>query len=300
MDSKGNRIPPEYLVGESALKGMLAEVSCTPKPGLVDRNDPGANKDMDYCLFMFSSSVLGAGFSRFAQLGYQHEGPFPDLLQNVRELGKKIEKRMFRVTKGVNTQKGLLFLMGLICASAGSIINEGISLSPENICTRISQITEGIVERELFSLISKNRLSGLTRGEELFLEHGIRGIRGEVEDGLPSVLKYGLVYLKEALSRGMSMNDSGINALLGIMSQAEDTNIMSRSSPEYLENTVRKLASNALNAGGMGTTEGRGYILYLNDLFKRKNINPGGSADLLAVTFTLYFLSLPELESEIW
>ncbi|GEM_PF-5288128 len=70
--------------------------------------------------------------------------------------------------------------------------------------------------------------------------------------------------------------------------------------PEHLENTVRKMASNALNAGGMGTAEGRGYILYMNNLFTRKNINPGRSADLLAVTFTLYFLSLTELESEIW
>ena len=39
-------------IGALAVEAMLYEVSATPKPGLVDRNNTGAHHDMDFFTFM--------------------------------------------------------------------------------------------------------------------------------------------------------------------------------------------------------------------------------------------------------
>ena len=45
-------------VGRLAVEAILVEVSVTPKPGLVDRNNSGAHKDMDFFTFMKSAASL--------------------------------------------------------------------------------------------------------------------------------------------------------------------------------------------------------------------------------------------------
>ena len=40
-----------WKIGAWAVESMLMEVACTPSPGLVDRNNAGAHKDMDYFTF---------------------------------------------------------------------------------------------------------------------------------------------------------------------------------------------------------------------------------------------------------
>ena len=42
-------------IASLAIEAMLYEVSATPKPGLVDRNNCGAHKDMDFFTFMSSA-----------------------------------------------------------------------------------------------------------------------------------------------------------------------------------------------------------------------------------------------------
>ena len=42
----------------AAVRGLLYEVSTTPKPGLVDRNNSGSHKDMDFFTFLDSSASL--------------------------------------------------------------------------------------------------------------------------------------------------------------------------------------------------------------------------------------------------
>ena len=50
------------------------------------------------------------------------------------------------------------------------------------------------------------------------------------------------------------------------------------------------MASEALELGGIETAKGRESILKMDELFISENINPGGSADLLAATVTIHFL----------
>jgi len=277
-------------IGSIVLKSILLELSCTPKPGLVDRFNSGANRDMDFNIFIQSTSALAYGFYQLTQLGMDYSNKNETMLLSLRKIGLDIEKKMFEATGGINTQKGLIFLEGLICVSAGSLDKEGMLLSPENICQRVKKISEGVVHKELGSLCYSFQEGKLTHGEKLFLKYGVTGIRGEVERGFPTVREKGLPTLQVGLKDGLSFNDASVQSLIHIMTVAEDTNVIYRSNLDFLKNYVQEKAREIIDLGGMYTSKGRKSIQDLDKYFIKKGINPGGSADLLAVTIALHYL----------
>lgn len=285
--------PPEVeRIGVGALEAMLMEVACSPAPGLVDRFNSGAHADMDFFTFVQSSSVLGGAMHRCAMAGWQHEGESPALLPVLRRIGIEAEREMFAATGGVNTQKGLLFLMGIIAAAAALTLRAG--RGAEEVETAIlgeaAAMCSGIVERELLPLRHSHPARKLTAGERLFLEHGVTGVRGEIESGMPVIVEQGLPRFREARAAGLSVNDAMVHALLGLMTATHDTTILHRHDMATLQE-VRRLAKEILAQGGMLSDEGRRQIEALDEEFSRRRISPGGSADLLAITYFLDFMS---------
>ena len=279
-------------IGSIVLRSILLELSCTPKPGLVDRLNSGANQDMDYNTFILSTSSLVSGFYQMLRLGVNFSGESSKLLIELRKIGRVMEKRMFEASGGINTQKGLIFLEGLICTSAGILDKKRENLSTENICQKVKEVCNGIVDKELKILNQHSKDKKLTHGEILFLKYGITGVRGEVERGFPTVRENGLPALQKGLKEGLSFNDASAQALLNIMTISEDTNVIFRSNLDFLKEEVQLKAKKIIDMGGMYTDRGRKNIHDLDRYFIEKGINPGGSADLLAVTITLHFLSL--------
>lgn len=276
-------------IGEIALRAMLYEVSASPKPGLVDRYNNGAHRDMDFFTFMASSAALSSGMVAMARLGFEHEGKIELLLPKLRGAGKKAEDRMMRATRNVNTQKGLLFAMGLACGVCGYLCKGGEKITLEKICREISEMTEGIVQKELNPLLfgEKERMS-LTAGEKLYIKYKVEGIRGEVEKGLPTVRKYGFPAFVDCIERGCSVNDAALHALLNIMTAVEDTTILHRHDLEVLQ-FVHERAREVIDAGSVFTNKGRQMIAAMDEEFCRNNISPGGAADLLALSIAIYF-----------
>lgn len=283
-------------IGQYAVMSLLYEVSATPKPGLVDRYNQGAHKDMDFFTFMSSSASLIYFFSDCAKLGLEYAGRNPEeLFQALRSMGKKAEIAMLEATGGVNTHKGLIFSLGTICAAASCCIEENgtgkidaDAMCANAICTKVSLMTKGLCLSELASI---KETEGLTHGEKLYIKYGLRGIRGEVEDGFPTVRKHSLpIYKKlKALNR-YSINDILVQVLIHIMEVNEDTNIAARCNMEVLEE-VKQYAGCVLEAGGMFTAQGVQMINDMDRDFIARNISPGGSADLLAVTVMLDLIS---------
>lgn len=273
-------------IGEIALCSMLYEVSVSPSPGLVSPISRGAHEDMDFFTFLKSTSSIAYYLPLFVQIGIDYDN---DILKRIRKIGVKAENNMFKATCGVNTQKGLLFLIGIICASAGVCVKKGVTLNRFNISKECSYICKDIVKNEL---INVDKSKKLTNGESIFLKYGIQGIRGEVERGIPTVLEYGLPALEDALNQNLHIKDALSHSLINIMTAVEDTTVINRCGISGLER-MRNLAKEAVRLGGMKTKDGRDYIKYMEDVFVRENISPGGAADILAVTLFIY-----ELEKE--
>jgi len=279
-------------IGEIALKSILLELSCTTKPGLVDRFNSGANQDMVFTTFINSTAAIAYGLYQFVRLGIDNTDKIEEILPHLRKIGIGMERNMFEATGGINTQKGLIFLEGLICTAAGSLIKEGKKLSPEQICQKIKKICKGIVDKELKILYGSSLRKKLTNGERLFLKYGISGIRGEAERGFPTVREKGLPALRAGLKDGLSFNDASVQSLISIMTIAEDTNVIIRSNLSFLHKEVQTRAKEIIELGGMYNLKGRRKINTLDRYLIKKGVNPGGSADLLAITITLYYFSL--------
>ncbi len=272
--------------GNLAVKALLMEVSCTPKPGLVDRSNSGAHRDMDYTTFRKSIAALTVPLLQMEEAGKNHRGGIGELLPELRRLGRAGEERMFWATNNVNTHRGALFTMGILTAAASYQSKQGNKISAEKLYQATAELCEGIVEKELYHLKNEKK-DRLSAGERLFLKYGTTGIRGELERGLVSVREAGLPLYEKALSDGLSVNDSLIQALLGLMTRVEDTTVLNRHDAGALQ-FVRKTAAAALRKGGMRSPEGRKYVREMDEIFIGKNISPGGSADLLAATYFIY------------
>ena len=272
-------------IGEAAALGMLFEAAASPSLGLVSPYSNGCHKDMDYFTFLRSTSSIAGIMPICAQIGIDYE---KDLLPKLRAVGMYGEKNMFNSTKGVNTHKGALFLLGIISCAAGRCLNLSIDINRQNMAKQCSIIADNIVEREL-ETINEDTNINLSNGERIYKKYGIKGIRGEVQNGMPSVINIGLPMYEDAKQLNLSESDCLVNSLLGIMSCAEDTTVINRCGIKgYIK--MKEMAKKAIDLGAMKTCEGKKFVQGMDRLFIDNNISPGGAADLLAATVMIYNL----------
>ena len=157
----------------------------------------------------------------------------------------------------------------------------------------------GIISAEDVALIIQTDLqagSPDTVGLRLFAESGIQGIRGEVAQGLPSVGKLGLPIYLDLKRQGLPTEQAGSVTLLHLIGHVEDTNMISRGGLDGAkEGKDRALA---LLAGDPIPSQRQ--IESLDDWFIRRNLSPGGCADLLAAIYFVERLSFePALDPEL-
>jgi len=286
---KGMIIQPlAFNIGSDITKAILLEATCTPKPGLVDRNNAGAHRDMDLFTFMISTAAISQYMVIAAQIAIDHRGDLKDLLPKLRSIGLSAEETMYLSTNNVNTQKGLIF-SGMLISGAASYISsrETGNLKTNRILSVIQEMTQGLVEKELMQM-DKNQ-EKVTSGEWLFIDLGVTGIRGEAEKGFPNA-DAALQVLQKALSNDISLERSMIMALLFLMTRVDDTNILARHGSEVLT-WVRKEANNLLLSDDPYTDEWLDRVNSFDQELIEQNISPGGCADLLAVTLMLHFLT---------
>lgn len=269
-------------IGAAAVRSLLYEVSITPKPGLVDRENSGSHWDMDFFTFLDSAASLQPYFVSCARIGLQTQDAAPEkTFAALRLPGKLAEQAMMEATGGVNTHKGAIFSLGILCAAAGRL--EKPCRSPEAICREIAAMTAGLTARELRTLTPE---AAATNGQRLYAQYGITGIRGQAEAGFPAVLRAGLPILEEGLGRGLSLNDAGCAALLHLMCETEDTNLIARSDLATWQ-TLQSRLRTLLEASPFPT---RQQLEALDREFTEKNLSPGGTADLLAASLFLHFI----------
>lgn len=277
---------PIQNIGCLALEAMLLEANCAPAPGLVDRFNSGAHNDMDIYTFIKSSVALSPYMHNFVYMGYMHKGALDTLLAFIRPLGIEAEAAMFKATKGVNTQKGLIFLMGILCAAAGYVYRKYNIIKSTLVFDAVKIMCQGLVAKELGNLPHDRKL---TSGERLYHQYGIRGIRGELEDGLPIIQDIALPAYKKAISLGATDDALLIYTLLSIMTATEDTTIINRHDQDTLI-MVQKSAKKLLSNDDILQLDGFDAVKDLDRQFIEQWISPGGSADLLAATHFLYVL----------
>ena len=272
-------------IGACAVEAMLYEVSATPKPGLVDRANNGAHHDMDFFTFMSSAAALRGSFDAFARIGVQHQaGPLHEMLPALQQAGRTAEQQMFALTQGVNTHKGMIFSLGMLAGAAGRLAAQGETLTAEKLCRSVAALCTGITAAAYAGIREQGQL---TKGEAMYLKYGVTGVRGEVENGFPTVRRTGLPVCRELREKGLAINDVLVGTLIALIAENQDTNILGRHDLETLQ-AVQQAAKDVLALGSVGTEAGRRAICRMDEEFIERYISPGGSADLVAATHFLY------------
>ena len=278
-------------VSSAAIWAMLTEAAVSPMPGLVDRANSGSHRDMDFFTLIDSALALLPWFRDCALAGFASgdKGLEPSepvvLFEALRPLGRKAEAEMKKATAGVNAHRGYIFCLGILCAAYGRLCRDRRGPDLAGLMEFSKAMTSALEED--FSGIDKssNEAGALSHGEAVYAKSGIKGIRGEVSRGFPSVTEQALPLLSRLLKQGHSLNDAGIAVLLKLMAHAEDTNLIHRAGLEMFRSIQGELRAFLASDPDMEAIREKAAVM--DREFISKNISPGGCADLLGVTFFL-------------
>lgn len=245
-----------YLVADLAERALRLELDTTPKPGLVDRRDNGAHKDMDYALMSKSISALRPYLTRLAVESAKDIDP-----AKIKEIGIEAEKAMLKATGGVNTHKGALFCIGLSVAAASCLA-----------------CSTGAVEAYSFKELVSRAASEIpsargTHGAEVKRSFKAVGALENARAAYPELFTDWLPYYRSLEGDPFRCHKT----LLHIMTTLDDTNILHRRGAEGLAHAEAEAARLLEDFSESGLSS-------LNKDFIRENISPGGSADMLSLT----------------
>ena len=300
-----NRTVSKSFVEDIVVRSLLEELYTTPKPGLVDLNDNGSHNDMNISLFKKSAKSIAPYISEIYDVSSKWDGSAEELFLIVRKIGVQAECAMFNATYGVNTHKGSIFTLGLIACALASVLKDvqnittksGLLLSVFDYCKKM---TERTLLNELNHINKKN---ASTHGEKIFLQCNERGVRGQALAGFPIIRDVAFPFFMLCVENNVDANFRNVMTLLKSISVLNDTNVINRSSYEELgrlqkdaqsiilkmerlfnfsESDVPKWYASKENLSLIGLVES------LNEKCIKKNISPGGSADILSACIFIH------------
>lgn len=242
------------------------ELFTTPKPGLVDRNNNGAHTDMDVPLFRRSAASLVPYFQSAVRLGLAGAGMAP-----LKETGLEAERAMFSATNGVNTHKGMIYSMGLLLYGMGEALNFG-----GDAIEHAAQLARTDAEARLAHAMECRD----TNGGAVYAATGATGAVGEAAKGFPHA-----VFCQDRLAcyQNAGEQNPGVLALCDTMAILEDTNLLHRGGADglaFVQSEAKRIAS-------LPENEREGALLALDAELIRRNLSPGGSADMLALAYLI-------------
>ncbi len=284
------------MLSEKALKATLFEVAVEAKPGLVCPTSNGSHTDMDYFTFLSSSASLANYWQEVAAYGYKKGSEqhidYKEVRDKLRLLGLEAEEVMFLATNGVNTQKGIIFLLGIAVFASAFVFAKADKINEEQFRECIKNLMQDIVSEDFGKGLSQQG----THGEEVYQRYGKQlagGARYEAEQAFPTVFDYGFPYLKNKIGmRGENLKKEKwqevlLDLLLLLIAKSNDINILYRKD----ETTLKKVQNKALELFQMSDNESKKVKTKdFSDFCMLHNISPGGAADLLALTLFIYFI----------
>lgn len=148
---------------------------------------------MDFSTFVDSSVSLAGSFQAMFRIGWDGAAlPRPMLFERLRFAGQGAEAAMLRATGGVNTHKGLIFSMGILCGALGAAIAAD---GPVPTRDRVLDISRELGQCALADLQAEGSDAD-TSGLRCYRQYRITGARGVAAGGFQPVLTVGLPALR--------------------------------------------------------------------------------------------------------
>jgi triphosphoribosyl-dephospho-CoA synthase len=264
-------------VAAMAERSLLLEVSTFPKPGLVSDIDNGSHADMDAAMFRRSAAAIRPFFRELVVAGACNAE-----MATLRRIGLRAERAMLEATGGVNTHRGAIFGVGLLCAAAGLHAgNHGYGSLGRLVAARWGR-----------DIIGGPRLPD-SHGEMASRRHGAGGARQEAARGFPSVYEVGLPAFQAALRATGDGAAARVQACFALIAVLEDTNLLHRGGVEGLR-FAQRCAQRFLDTGGVRQPHWQARAQAVHHAFVERRLSPGGAADVLAMSLFAADVELAE------
>jgi triphosphoribosyl-dephospho-CoA synthase len=262
------------LIADQAVLALLRELAVWPKPGLVSHVDSGSHTDMDAAMVQASAVSLRPFFGELARAGQDGAD-----MGRLRTIGLRAEAAMLAVTGGINTHRGAIFGLGLLCAAAGEVAEisaDGAAVAPARL--------GDVVMRRWAAEIGRGPIPLFSHGAAALRRYGTGGARAEAAGGFRSVYEVGWPALREGHSLQPDDPDAArVQACFALIAAVSDTNLLHRGGTDGLRYAA-EAASLFLSQGGVGGPDWRRRAAVVHAAFVARRLSPGGCADLLAMT----------------
>jgi len=262
--------PTPAAIGRAATFALYDELSLAPKPGLVTLTDRGSHDDMDAHTFMRSLFSLRRYFAQIAEAG-SCGADFAVL----ERCGIAAEARMLAATGGVNTHRGAIFMLGLLCAAAGAVCRER-SAAPQP-----DQLRDALRRHWGDALARRSQRPPTLPGGIAARRHGLRSASEEAALAFPVLFETALPALTAGLARGLTPHQARLDTLFHVMAVLDDSNLAHRGGLAGLHH-ARRAARRFLGRGGIARPDGLREAQAIADDFVAQRLSPGGAADTLA------------------
>jgi triphosphoribosyl-dephospho-CoA synthase len=256
-------------IGRAATLALHDELALAPKPGLVSFADSGSHDDMDAHTFMRSIFALRRYFVHIAELGAAH-APFTAL----ERCGQQAEVRMLAATGGVNTHRGAVFMLGLLCAAYAAAQTTGEAATADTLRAALRQHWgAALAARGL-------RVSTLPGGIAA-RHHGLRSASQEAALGFPVLFDVAVPAWSRASRSGLDSARLRLQVFFEIMAVLDDANLAHRGGLDGLHH-ARTMARAFLATGGAAHLQARQEAWRIHRDFVQRRLSPGGCADTLS------------------
>ena len=223
---------------------------------------------MDFALMARSIKALQPYLVKLAVMGRTCAGRdvMPDA-EEVRQVGIEAEKAMLIATGGVNTHRGALFAMGLTTLAAAWSMEHNGTVNAQHLRDLIMQVAGGFAP------------TAGTHGNNAVNAHRVMGALDFAKTGYAQLFSNWLPAFQSYLTDDASTACQRL--LLLIMSQLDDTNIIHRVGYEQAQQVKQEAQALLGNYSTTGMEQ-------MNRDFIARNISPGGSADMVALTIFIH------------
>ncbi|QDH29319.1 triphosphoribosyl-dephospho-CoA synthase MdcB [Burkholderia pseudomallei] len=269
--------PTATAIAANAVRCLRVEIDTWPKPGLVSHVDAGSHDDMTADTFYRSAAALAPFFAELADAGARDAG-----MPALRKIGLRAERAMLAATGGVNTHRGAIFGLGLLCAAAG------LRGSRERRAQRGQ--AAGATLGDLVAARWGDEIAGGPRaadshGARAARRYGAGGARAEAAGGFARVYAVGVPALRDGARRARGDAEAArVHACFALIAALDDdTNLLHRGGRDGLD-FAQRTAREFLAAGGVGACDWRARAAAAHRAFVARRLSPGGAADLLAMS----------------
>jgi triphosphoribosyl-dephospho-CoA synthase len=270
------------LIADQAVLALLHELAAWPKPGLVSHVDTGSHTDMDAATMQRSAEALRPFFAELAMAGRDGAD-----MACLRTIGLRGEAAMMAATGGVNTHRGAIFGLGLLCAAAGAVAE----ISAEDAAIAPVRLGQVVVQRWAAD-IHRGPIPLFSHGAAALRRYGAGGARGEATGGFRSVYEVGWPALRQG--RSLQPDDPAapsVQACFALIAAVHDTNLLHRGGIDGMR-FASEAAKSFLLEGGVGAPDWRAHAEAVHAAFVARRLSPGGCADLLAMSLFVDALEL--------